>query len=205
MLRICTPSSTWSRPARILWALHLPLITEQCLSPITRRHGLGAGFERAAHHRKFHGGHRRRVGDVLLSQPDERTRWTCSNSPRGHRQGCKLARRWCCSMACFKRACAQGNGRRRYIPLAERSDPADISRTDDAVAQYAAIPPPPKRSIFRIVEVAPEKNITADYETRLRHARQWGLRRKAPRAIVRATRACTATARSITPSFFRAK
>jgi len=66
-----------------------------------------------------------------------------------------------------------------FLWLSEAT-PADISRTDDAVAQYAAIPPPPNGSIFRIVEVAPEKNITADYETRLRHARQMGLAPEGP-------------------------
>ncbi len=61
-----------------------------------------------------------------------------------------------------------------FLWLSE-STPADISRTDDAVAQYTAIPPPANGTIFRIVEVAPEANITADYETRLRHARQMGI------------------------------
>ena len=55
------------------------------------------------------------------------------------------------------------------------STPADISRADDAAGHYAAIPPPPNGTIFRIVEVAPEANITADYAARLDHARQAGL------------------------------
>jgi len=60
------------------------------------------------------------------------------------------------------------------------STPADISRDDDAVAQYTAIPPPANGTIFRIVEVAPEANIAADYAARLAHARQVGLQPEGP-------------------------
>jgi naringenin degradation protein FdeH len=56
-----------------------------------------------------------------------------------------------------------------------KSTPAEISRGDDAATHYAAIPPPPAGTIFRVVEVAPEADIKADYETRLGHLKQVGL------------------------------
>jgi mannose-6-phosphate isomerase-like protein (cupin superfamily) len=60
------------------------------------------------------------------------------------------------------------------------SSPADISQRAGIEAQPAGILPPPKGTIFRVVEFAPEKDIDADYETRLRHTRQLGLAPEGP-------------------------
>ncbi len=60
------------------------------------------------------------------------------------------------------------------------STPADVTRKDDAAAQHAAIPPPSDGTIFRVVEVAPEASIQADYETRLGHAKKMGLAPEGP-------------------------
>jgi mannose-6-phosphate isomerase-like protein (cupin superfamily) len=60
------------------------------------------------------------------------------------------------------------------------SSPADISRHANPDGQPAGILPPPNGTIFRVVEFAPEKDIEADYETRLRHIRQLGLAPEGP-------------------------
>jgi mannose-6-phosphate isomerase-like protein (cupin superfamily) len=60
------------------------------------------------------------------------------------------------------------------------SSPADISQRAGTEAQSAGILPPPKGTIFRVVEFAPEKDIDADYEARLRHTRQLGLAPEGP-------------------------
>lgn len=60
------------------------------------------------------------------------------------------------------------------------SNPADILRKDDAAIKYAGVPPPPHGTIFRVVEFAPESEIPADFETRLRHIQQMGLAPEGP-------------------------
>jgi mannose-6-phosphate isomerase-like protein (cupin superfamily) len=60
------------------------------------------------------------------------------------------------------------------------SMPADVHQTADPFAQKNAIHPPPNGTILRIVEFPPEKDITADYETRLRFSQQLGLTPEGP-------------------------
>ena len=60
------------------------------------------------------------------------------------------------------------------------STPADVSLTVDPVVQASAVHPPPGGTVFRVVEFAPEKDVTADYETRLRMMRQMGLYPEGP-------------------------
>ena len=55
------------------------------------------------------------------------------------------------------------------------SMPADISLHAEPQAQAGGIAPPTNGTIFRVVEFAPEKDIAADYETKLRLTRQLGL------------------------------
>ena len=48
------------------------------------------------------------------------------------------------------------------------STPADVSNPEDAANKKVGIVPPPAGTIFRIVEFGPEREVKADYETRLR-------------------------------------
>lgn len=48
------------------------------------------------------------------------------------------------------------------------SNPADLSNREDAASKKIGIAPPPGGTIFRVIEFAPEKEIKADYATRLR-------------------------------------
>ena len=58
--------------------------------------------------------------------------------------------------------------------------PADLSATADAGARKIGIAPPPNGTILRIIEFAAEKDITADYETRLRLMRGLNLAPEGP-------------------------
>ena len=58
--------------------------------------------------------------------------------------------------------------------------PADLADATDAGARKIGIIPPAKGTIFRIVEFAPEKSLTSDYETRLRLIRGLGLAPEGP-------------------------
>ena len=60
------------------------------------------------------------------------------------------------------------------------STPADISQLGGPDAQKTGILPPTDGTIFRVVEFAQEKDILADYETRLRHTKQLGLAPEGP-------------------------
>ena len=60
------------------------------------------------------------------------------------------------------------------------SAPADVSLTADPVVQASAVHPPTGGTVFRIVEFSPEKDVTADYETRLALTRQLGLSPEGP-------------------------
>ncbi len=48
------------------------------------------------------------------------------------------------------------------------STPADLSNQEDAANQKAGVVAPPGGTIFRVIEFAPEREVKADYETRLR-------------------------------------
>jgi mannose-6-phosphate isomerase-like protein (cupin superfamily) len=58
--------------------------------------------------------------------------------------------------------------------------PADLSNPEDTATRKVGIPPPPSGTIFRVVEFAPEKEITADYETRLKMIQAIGLAPEGP-------------------------
>jgi mannose-6-phosphate isomerase-like protein (cupin superfamily) len=46
--------------------------------------------------------------------------------------------------------------------------PADLSNPEDTANRKVGIVPPPSGTIFRVVEFSPEREVKADYETRLR-------------------------------------
>ena len=48
------------------------------------------------------------------------------------------------------------------------STPADLSNQEDAANKKVGVVAPPGGTIFRVVEFAPEREVKADYETRLR-------------------------------------
>jgi naringenin degradation protein FdeH len=64
------------------------------------------------------------------------------------------------------------------------SVPADLSSNgasnEDAGLRRVGIPPPTGGTIFRVVEFGPEKNVTADYETRLKTIQGMGLAPEGP-------------------------
>jgi mannose-6-phosphate isomerase-like protein (cupin superfamily) len=60
------------------------------------------------------------------------------------------------------------------------SIPADLSNPEDTSTRKMGIPPPPSGTIFRVVEFAPEMDITADYDTRLKMIQGIGLAPEGP-------------------------
>lgn len=58
--------------------------------------------------------------------------------------------------------------------------PADLSNAEDAATRKFGIPPLPNGTVFRIVEFAPENEIAADYETRLKLIQAIGLAPEGP-------------------------
>ncbi len=60
------------------------------------------------------------------------------------------------------------------------SAPADLSNHGDAATRKIGVMPPPGGTIFRVVEFAPQKDVTADYETRLQIIRGLGLAPEEP-------------------------
>jgi hypothetical protein len=60
------------------------------------------------------------------------------------------------------------------------STPANLSTEEDAATRKVGIAPPPGGTIFRVVEFAPQKEIIADYETRLRIIQGLGLSPEGP-------------------------
>jgi mannose-6-phosphate isomerase-like protein (cupin superfamily) len=60
------------------------------------------------------------------------------------------------------------------------SIPANLSDEEDAATRKVGIAPPPGGTIFRVVEFAPQREITADYETRLQIIRGLGLAPEGP-------------------------
>jgi mannose-6-phosphate isomerase-like protein (cupin superfamily) len=55
------------------------------------------------------------------------------------------------------------------------STPADLSNQEDAANKKVGVVAPPGGTIFRVVEFGPEREVKADYETRLRIFRGTGL------------------------------
>lgn len=55
------------------------------------------------------------------------------------------------------------------------SNPADLSNREDPASKWVGIMPPPGGTIFRVIEFAPEREVKADYETRLRIFQGLGL------------------------------
>jgi mannose-6-phosphate isomerase-like protein (cupin superfamily) len=60
------------------------------------------------------------------------------------------------------------------------STPHNPSSEEDAATRKVGIAPPPGGTIFRVVEFAPQKEITADYETRLQIIQGLGLAPEGP-------------------------
>ena len=60
------------------------------------------------------------------------------------------------------------------------SVPANLSSSEDTSTRKVGIPPPANGTIFRVVEFAPEKEITADYDTRLKMIQAIGLAPEGP-------------------------
>ena len=60
------------------------------------------------------------------------------------------------------------------------STPANLSDASDAGARKIGIAPPPNGTILRIIEFAPEKEVTADYDARLRLMRSLNLAPEGP-------------------------
>jgi len=56
------------------------------------------------------------------------------------------------------------------------STPADLSNQEDAANKKVGVVAPPGGTIFRVVEFAPEREVKADYETRLRILQGIGLK-----------------------------
>jgi naringenin degradation protein FdeH len=56
----------------------------------------------------------------------------------------------------------------------------DLADSADTGARKIGVVPPPNGSIFRMVEFAPEKTLTSDYNTRLRQIRSLGLAPEGP-------------------------
>jgi mannose-6-phosphate isomerase-like protein (cupin superfamily) len=55
------------------------------------------------------------------------------------------------------------------------SVPADLSNREDTSNRKIGVVPPPGGTIFRVIEFAPERELKADYETRLRIFQGLGL------------------------------
>jgi len=55
------------------------------------------------------------------------------------------------------------------------STPADLSNQEDAANKKIGVVAPPGGTIFRVIEFAPEREVKADYETRLRILQGLGL------------------------------
>ena len=56
------------------------------------------------------------------------------------------------------------------------STPADLSNQEDTANRKVGVVAPPGGTIFRVVEFAPEREVKADYETRLRILQGIGLK-----------------------------
>jgi mannose-6-phosphate isomerase-like protein (cupin superfamily) len=86
----------------------------------------------------------------------------------------------------FQDGPATGTHRRAELGIANTllwvtdCTPANVSSEEDAATRKVGIAPPPSGTIFRVVEFAPQKEITADYETRLQIIQGLGLAPEGP-------------------------
>jgi mannose-6-phosphate isomerase-like protein (cupin superfamily) len=55
------------------------------------------------------------------------------------------------------------------------TSPADLSNPEDSANRKTGVLPPPGGTIFRVIEFAPEREVKADYQTRLRIFQGMGL------------------------------
>ena len=60
------------------------------------------------------------------------------------------------------------------------TSPADLAGHEDAANRKVGVVPPPGGTIFRVIEFAPQKEVTADYATRLQIVRGLGLAPEGP-------------------------
>lgn len=60
------------------------------------------------------------------------------------------------------------------------SVPASLASPEDAAIRKVGIAPPAGGTIFRVIEFAPQKDVTADYETRLKLIQAIGLAPEGP-------------------------
>jgi mannose-6-phosphate isomerase-like protein (cupin superfamily) len=60
------------------------------------------------------------------------------------------------------------------------SAPSDLSDQSDAATRKIGVTPPPGGTIFRVVEFAPPKDVSADYETKLKIVQGLGLAPEGP-------------------------
>ena len=60
------------------------------------------------------------------------------------------------------------------------SSPAEVSGNKDAADRKIGVTPPPNGNIFRVIEFAPEKDITSTYEERLKVMRAMGVGPEGP-------------------------
>jgi mannose-6-phosphate isomerase-like protein (cupin superfamily) len=58
--------------------------------------------------------------------------------------------------------------------------PPVVTQRIDAAAQKIGVHPPPNGTVFRVVEFPPEKEVRADYESRLRLMQEMGLAPEGP-------------------------
>jgi len=85
------------------------------------------------------------------------------------------------------------------------SVPANLSTPEDPATRKIGIAPPQGGTIFRVVEFAPNKEITADYETRLKMMQAIGLAPEGPSRERPRDPECTARGPSTTRSSSPAK
>jgi mannose-6-phosphate isomerase-like protein (cupin superfamily) len=74
----------------------------------------------------------------------------------------------------------EGMGVTNTMLWATDTIPADLSDREDAANKKIGVVPHPGGTVFRIVEFAPHKEVTADYETRLKAIRTIGLAPEGP-------------------------
>ena len=72
------------------------------------------------------------------------------------------------------------NGLTNTLLWITEATPADLSGQADAANRKIGIVPPPGGTIFRVVEFAPQKEVTADYETRLKIMQGLGVAPEGP-------------------------
>ena len=76
----------------------------------------------------------------------------------------------------------EGMGVTNTLLWVTRSVPADLTDPQDGATEKIGVVAPPGGTVFRIVEFAPQKEITAGYETRLQAIKAIGLAPEGPSA-----------------------